>query len=185
MAEAIGLAASILQVAVFGASVVTTLRTLSSSYSSAEQKVKDLSSDISLTASILTSLGNTIQEYEYDLHFKEHQFRPAKEACERNFQRLRKALKEAKRSDDRGGKAKSLTAWDKLMFALGGEDEIKGLVVSIETSKSTLQLLLDSVNLLVLKRLSKKFVNPLWWIMEMLNFPGICWMRTRPRISNY
>jgi hypothetical protein len=42
------------------------------------------------------------------------------------------------------------------MFALGGEDEIKGLVVSIETSKSTLQLLLDSVNLLVLKRLSKK-----------------------------
>ncbi|TVY75982.1 hypothetical protein LSUE1_G005074 [Lachnellula suecica] len=164
MAEAIGLGASILQIAVFGASVVTTLRTLSTAYSSAEQKVKDFSSDISLTASILASLGNTVQGYEDELHFKEDNFRPAKEACERNFTRLRIALKEAKKNDDGKddknrkagkGKEKSLGVWDKLMFALGGEDEIKGLVTSIETSKSTLQLLLDSVNLLVLKRLSK------------------------------
>jgi hypothetical protein len=46
---------------------------------------------------------------------------------------------------------------EKLKFALGGEQNLKDLVVSIETSKSTLQLLLDSVNLLILKKLSKKY----------------------------
>jgi len=165
MAEAIGLGASILQIAYFGASLVTTLRMLSKSYSSAEQKVQDLSSDVSVTSSILTSLGTTIEEYDYQLHFKEDNFRPAKEACERNFLRLRKALKEAKRNEyakvKGKGKDKSLSPWDKLMFALGGEDEIKGLVDSIETSKSTLQLLLDSINFLILKRLSKKYVHHL------------------------
>jgi hypothetical protein len=47
--------------------------------------------------------------------------------------------------------------WEKLKFAVGGEQNLKDLVVLIETSKSTLQLLLDSMNLLILKRLSKKY----------------------------
>jgi len=55
-------------------------------------------------------------------------------------------LREAKRSKDSKGMANSFPPRDRLMFAPGGEDEIKGLVVSIETPKSTLQLLLGLVS---------------------------------------
>ncbi|KAH6674789.1 hypothetical protein B0J14DRAFT_21998 [Halenospora varia] len=153
MAEAIGLGSSILGIASFGASVVTTLHKLTTSYRGADAKINSLSSDIALTASILTSLGHTVKEYEVEFHLKADNFIPAREQCEKNFERLSKALRDVRKSDR---KDKGATPWKKLMFALGGEDEIKDLMSEIESSKSTLQLLLDSVNLLVLKRLSKK-----------------------------
>jgi hypothetical protein len=77
---------------------------------------------------------------------------------------LGKAIKVVKRGESKDVIGKKIwweTAevgvWEKLKFALGGEQSLKDLVVSIETSKSTLQLLLDSMNLLILKRLSKKY----------------------------
>jgi hypothetical protein len=57
MAELIGLSASILGIAAFGASLVTTLRSFARSYSSAKQKINDLATDVALTASILVDLG--------------------------------------------------------------------------------------------------------------------------------
>jgi hypothetical protein len=165
MAEAIGLGASLLGIAAAGAKVVTTLRVFLTSYTSADQKTSDLSTDVSLTASILTELATTVQEYEVEFRLKADNFNKAKEICERNFNLLHKAIKEAKksitrestgtdRSNKRNGK---MSAWKKLNFALGGEVNFKELAASIETSKSNLQLLLDSVNLLILKKLSKKF----------------------------
>ncbi len=159
MAEAIGLASSLLAIAAFGASVVTTLRTFAASYSRAEQRVNELSFSVALTASILTELGYTIKQYEAEFHITAHNFMSAKTACENNFNKLSKALKSAKVNEgssngDKGkGKGKALGAWEKLMFALGGEDELKELIVSIETSKSTLQLLLESVKLVILRKL--------------------------------
>jgi hypothetical protein len=176
MAEAIGLGASILSIAAFGATVVTTLRIFATSYSSADQKIKDLSGDVALTASILTDLGNTVKEYEVEFRLKADNFSRAEAACERNFETLRKALREARKNDSPKQanerdikntdsdkklpkKQDGMRAWDKLKFALGGEEHLKELVFSIETTKSNLQLLLDSVNLLVLKKLSKKCVH--------------------------
>jgi hypothetical protein len=120
--------------------------------------------DISITSSILTSLGHTIQEYEAEFHFKIDNFENVKAACEKNFNNLGKAIKVVKRGESKDviGKkiwreAAEVGVWEKLKFALGGEQSLKDLVVSIETSKSTLQLLLDSMNLLILKKLSKKY----------------------------
>jgi hypothetical protein len=162
MGDPLSFAASLLGIASFGISMVTTLSTFTLSYTSASKKILSLSADISVTSSILTSLGNTIQEYEAEFHFKIDNFENAKAACERNFNNLGKAIKAVKRDkikDVIGKKTwweAEVGVWEKLKFALGGEQNLKDLVVSIETSKSTLQLLLDSVNLLILKRLSKK-----------------------------
>jgi hypothetical protein len=86
------------------------------------------------------------------------------------FERLSAALKEAKKDDKVdwngfgkmrspsfaiGGSTRDVSVWEKLKFALGG-DSMKVLVEDLQDAKVTLQLLLDSMNLLVLKRLSKK-----------------------------
>ncbi|RFU34275.1 hypothetical protein B7463_g2056, partial [Scytalidium lignicola] len=169
MAEAIGLGASILGIATFGAQVVTKLRTFSKSYTTADEKISELSASVALTTSILTDLGNTVGEYEIEFRIKAENFVAVKAACEMCFGRLKEALKKAKKSEEYGkGKEKmngngngvggGMSAWEKLMFALGGEQDLKDLVMAIERAKSNLQLLLDSVNLLVLKGLSKKKV---------------------------
>ena len=76
--------------------------------------MKDLSAGISLTSLILTELGNTVKECEAEFSITAHNFAAAKGACRRNFLRLK--------------------------FALGGEDKLKELLVSIETAKSNLWL---------------------------------------------
>jgi hypothetical protein len=167
MGDPLSFAASLLGIASFGISMVTTLSTFTLSYTSASEKISSLSADISVTSSILTSLGNTIQEYEAEFHFKIDNFQNAKAACEKNFDNLGNAIKAVKRDKIKDVIGKKIWRgvaevglWEKLKFALGGEQSLKDLVVSIETSKSTLQLLLDSVNLLILKRLSKKYSRP-------------------------
>lgn len=156
MAEAIGLGASIAGLATFGAQIVTSLRTYASAYQRAEHKLNDLSSDLALINSILTDLGSSIAKYEVKFHITAKNFIEVKKTCERNFEKLSEALKEIKREDsDKDGekKFKKLGPWGKLMFALGGETELKEFLLSIESSKSTLQLLLESFKLFILLRL--------------------------------
>jgi hypothetical protein len=71
MADATGLGASLLGIAGAGIKIVTTLRTFAASYSRASGRINSLSADVALTASILTELGNTVKEYEVELHFRE------------------------------------------------------------------------------------------------------------------
>lgn len=161
MAEAvIGLGASIAGLATFAAQIVTALRTYASSYARAEQKINELSSDLALIGSILSDLGASILKYEAKFHITATNFVEAKRTCERNFGRLNQALKDMKKKDvDEGdsarrkGKKKSVGAWEKLMFALGGERELREFLSSIEGSKATLQLLLESFKFFILLRL--------------------------------
>lgn len=55
-----------------------------------------------------------------------------------------------------GKKKLSLSAWDKLKYALGGEENMEGLVESVQRGRSTLQLLLDMMNLKSLQSLKEK-----------------------------
>jgi hypothetical protein len=55
-----------------------------------------------------------------------------------------------------GGSTRYVNVWEKLKFALGGDSKMKVLLEDLQDAKATLQLLLDSMILLVLKRLSKK-----------------------------
>lgn len=160
MAEAIiGLGASIAGLATFGAQIVTSLRTYASSYARAERKVDDLSNDLALLSSVLTDLGTCLTKYEAKLRFKVELFIEATATCERNLGRLSIALKKMKRNDaeaeraQRKGNATNLGIWTKLMLALGGEKELNEFLTSIERSKSTLQLSLESFHLLVLLQL--------------------------------
>jgi hypothetical protein len=99
---------------------------------------------------------------------KADNFAKAQVVYHRNFERLEKALRQARkpqkvpREDSSGkkvqGEEQVANAWEKLKFALGGKDGAKELVISIETSKSNLQLLLDSTQLLILKKLNKEYV---------------------------
>lgn len=168
MAELIGTSASILGIAAFGASVATTLRSFARSYSGAEQNINDLVADVALTASILVDLAKTIEECEEEFRLKADNFARAQTVCHRNLERSKKALSHARKPpkfrnesslEKRFQEEEQVTsAWEKLKFALGGEDALKELVTSIGTSKSNLQLLLDSTQLLILKKLNKKFV---------------------------
>ncbi|KAG4438989.1 hypothetical protein IFR05_005505 [Cadophora sp. M221] len=173
MAEAVGLGASILTLVSFGINVIKTLRSFSGSYSCAEQRITDLSNDVTLTVSLLTELSTTVTQYETEFKITAHNFQATKEGCERNFGRLEKALREARGEKIRfvnfgGGKVigdvdgkgkgseRKMTTWDRLKFAIGGEEEMRDLLRSIETAKSNLALLLDWVKLFILRELSKK-----------------------------
>jgi hypothetical protein len=124
-----------------------------------------------LTASILTELGNTVKEYEAELHLRVENFERARSLVEVCFEKLSAALKRAKKDEkvkwNSFGKRRALfstirgstrdvNVWEKLKFALGGDSKMEALVEDLQDAKATLQLLLDSMKLLVLKRFSKK-----------------------------
>jgi len=85
MAEvAIGFAASVAGLAAFGIQIVATLNTFTTSFSRAEQQIKDLSADIALTSSILESISKMIKEYEDQFELTVDNFVTARDMCERN-----------------------------------------------------------------------------------------------------
>jgi hypothetical protein len=99
MPEAISLGASLLGIAGAGIKIVTTLRTFAASYSSASSRINSLLAEVALTASILTALGNTVKEYEFELHLRVENFEHARGLVEGCFERLSAALKEAKKDE--------------------------------------------------------------------------------------
>ena len=196
MAEAIGLAASLLGLASVGISVVKTLNTFATSFANAEKKINELSASVALTSSILNSLGNTIREHEKEFKFSVDNFIATRDACEKNFQSLLDALKVVKKDESEQsngeskrarGKKRGFGIWDKLMHALGGEDFLKDLVLSIETSKSNLQLLLMALNLRVLKTLNKKCARTTfkhYWQILTYGLLGTCSAKNKQKISS-
>src|SRR5882757_8668032 len=100
MAEvAIGFAASVAGLAAFGIQIVATLNTFTTSFSRAEQQIKDLSADIALTSSILESISKMIKEYEDQFELTVDNFVTARDMCERNFRALWVALRQVKKDE--------------------------------------------------------------------------------------
>ncbi|KAH9204393.1 hypothetical protein DL95DRAFT_398565 [Leptodontidium sp. 2 PMI_412] len=95
---AIGFGASVLGIASAGISVATTLIRFSVSYSGSAEKIEDLSSRVSLTATILTTVGNTIENHKD--YFKEDNFREkfgrVTERCKKDYGVIRQALSKAR-----------------------------------------------------------------------------------------
>jgi hypothetical protein len=107
-----------------------------SSYSRAESKVLLLSNDLAVISTTLQCLGEAIKKNEDRIDVEAcNLFAGAKSNCQFIFERLEKALKKARRE-----KGISMSAWEKLKYACGEEDDLKDLMVSIESSKSTLIL---------------------------------------------
>ncbi|MCJ1425969.1 hypothetical protein MMC29_003870 [Sticta canariensis] len=171
MAEAAGLAASILAIAGAGISITTTLYRFTKSYQSTDRKVEGIVTTVSVTASILTELGNAIKEHPDDLQKLNRWtlFSDTIAGCKKDFEIIELAIGAARkggatmqdqqkiRKDDKS----SATPWQKLKWAIGGELEVEDLLGSLERSKSNLQLLLDASNYDTLRKLEKSHaLNP-------------------------
>jgi hypothetical protein len=138
MAELAGLAASVIGIGTFGASVTTRLRTFAFSYSRAEEQTSDLSNNLFALSGTMICIGEDMKEYRDSINPEVYSnLVVAKNNCETNFKRLERALKRAI-----GISGKSLTAWEKLKFACGGEGDWKEIASSINTSTSTMALVL-------------------------------------------
>jgi hypothetical protein len=167
MADAIGFASAIAGLAAFGIQIVTTLNTFVTTYSNAEQQIKDLSASVALTTSILESIGKEIKAYEDQCQLTVDKYIAVSDMCEKNFNSLWVALKVVKKEKGEKPQVKAelriggrMSVWAKISHAVGGADALKDLVLSIETSKSNLQLLLSSLQFSVLRGLRKGYGIP-------------------------
>ena len=143
MAEVVGLAASIIGIATFAESVVMTFQNFVSSYSRADFKIIQLSNDLAVLSMTLRCLGEAAKKDEDKLGAKACDLFVAAEGnCKRIFDRLEKALSKARKDNGR-----SMSAWEKLKYSCGEEDELDDLMVSIESSKSTLTLVWGFVSI--------------------------------------
>lgn len=165
MAEAVGLAASILGIAGVGVSITTTLYRFTQSYKLADRKVESIVTTVSVTSSILTELGNATKEHPGDLQKLNRWalFSDTIAACKRDFELIATAIGDARKRGAtiqdqpkmrKDGKGKA-TPWQKLKWAIGEEKDVDDLLNSLERSKSNLQLLLDASNYDILRKLEK------------------------------
>lgn len=162
---AIGFAGSILGIASTGISVATTLIRFSVSYRGASEEIEDLSSRVSLTATILTTVGNTIENNKD--YFKEDNFREkfgrVTDRCEKDYGTLMVALSKAKSNVEvvglgpqRERDVRKMTAWRKLIWALGGEERMTDLRSSLEESKTQVLMMQSAASLIVLQILGRR-----------------------------
>lgn len=159
---AIGFGASVLGIAGAGISVATTLIRFSVSYKGSTQKIEDLSSRVSLTATILTTVGNTIESHKD--YFKEDNFRDkfgrVTDRCKKDYEALGKALHKAKSEANEVGSetwvTRKMTPWRKLLWALGGEEQMKDLQSSLEESKSQVLMMQSAASLIVLQIIGRR-----------------------------
>jgi hypothetical protein len=159
---AIGFGASVLGIASAGISVATTLIRFSVSYSGSAEKIEDLSSRVSLTATILTTVGNTIETHK--IYFKEDNFKGVWgrviNRCQTDYGNLEQALTKARSevkdlASDRERKVRKMTPWRKLVWALGGEERMKDLQSSLEESKTQVLMMQSAASLIVLQILGR------------------------------
>jgi uncharacterized protein YaaN involved in tellurite resistance len=148
MAEAFGLAATIIGVAATGISVAETLVTFAGSYGGAEAKIDEIIDGLYVTSSTLRRLGRIVEnhkEYERDGN-KDLAY--AISSCENTSKRVSQALGQAE-SEPSGGEQKTqwiMKRWQKFKWAIGGEQGIDDLLAALARSKSNLELLINVLN---------------------------------------
>lgn len=162
MAEAIGLGASIIGIAGAGVSVVTALTKFSISYKESDNKIQELAARVSLTASILQAIGDTVKENESG--FKKEAFmvtwKEVLHACKENYGKLNIAISKANKHESRSGSSKKLVSnWGRLKWALGGEAQMKDLESSLEKSAQQVMMMQQVIQLTAIKLLGKSYVK--------------------------
>lgn len=148
MAEAFGLAATIIGVAATGISVAETLVTFASSYGGAEAKISEIVDGLFVTSSTLRRLGRMVEDHkEYERDGKGDLAR-AISSCDNTSKRVSLALGQAE-LEPSGGEQKTqwmTKRWQKFKWAIGGEQGIDDLLAALGRSKSNLELLINVLN---------------------------------------
>jgi hypothetical protein len=159
MAEAFGLAASILGVAELGISVTQSLYRFTVSYRGADQQVEEIEGRVSVTATILQELHSTVKGNEQ--YFKRNPtgaLEAPVSSCRRDYQRLKDAVDKVKTQPKDGAastldkKMAKMSAREKLKWALGGDESMDKLLNSLKSSKEDLGVLIDLLNYRLLIR---------------------------------
>lgn len=160
MAEAIGLAASIVGIASAGVSVVSTLTKFGISFRGSNDKINSLAGRVSLTTSILSDIATTVEQNASG--FKKEEFwktwRKVLLSCEDSYEKLEKALLKARKSGT--GKSKTgsdgVSVWGKLVWALGGDTEMQDLEISLERCCNQVMMMQQAVQMSVLSLIAQR-----------------------------
>jgi hypothetical protein len=163
MAEAIGLAASLVGVASVGVSVVSALTKFGISLRGSNDKINSLAGRVSLTASILSDIATTVEQNASG--FKKEEFwrtwRKVLSSCEESYGRLEKALLKARGSGnakEKGGND-GVSVWGKLVWALGGETEMQDLETSLERCCQQVMMMQQAVQMSVLSLIAQRYLS--------------------------
>ena len=160
MAEAIGLAASIVGIASAGVSVVSTLTKFGISFRGSNEKINSLASRVSLTASILSDIATTVEQNASG--FKKEEFwmtwRKILLSCEESYGKLDRALLKARRLGASKGKNGNdgVSVWGKLVRALGGETEMQDLETSLDRCGQQVMMMQQAVQISVLSLIAQR-----------------------------
>jgi hypothetical protein len=161
MAELIGLGASIIGIAGAGIATVTALAKFGISYRGSDKRIDELAARVSLTATILHSTGEIIEEHEK--FFKKKEFLSTWDkvlkSCEENYSKLDTALtkaKSAKKDGAKGSKIPQLSTWFKLKWALGGDIGMKELETSLEKACQQVMMMQQVVQLTAISVVAKR-----------------------------
>jgi hypothetical protein len=163
MAEIIGLGASIIGIAGAGISTVTALAKFGISYRGSDKKIDELAARVSLTATVLYSTGEIIEEHKRSFKRKEFlsTWSEVLKSCEESYRKLNTAIAKAKGTKNdvaKGSKTPQLSTWFKLKWALGGEDEMKDLEVSLEKACQQVMMMQQVVQLTAISVVARRCV---------------------------
>ena len=157
MAEVIGLSASIIGIAGAGVSVVTALTKFGISYKDSNNKINELAARVSLTATILQAIGDTVKDNEDG--FKREAFmvtwKEVLDSCAGNYENIQAAISKAKGREAVKGRPARFSTWSKLKWAIGGEERMKALEDSLEKSSQQVMMMQQVIQLTATKLLGK------------------------------
>ncbi|KAH8592206.1 hypothetical protein B0O99DRAFT_247729 [Bisporella sp. PMI_857] len=183
MAEAVGLAASILALATTGAKLASALTKFSISYRGAEQKITEIASRASLTSNILQEIASTLQSHE-DV-FQKSAFLStwcdvlgSASGC---FERLEAALEKARGPGSKrdGGAWSTLKKWE---WALGGEERMAECERGLEKCGQQVLMMQQVIQYKVLQKIvptererdeKRELREKLDWIVRRLEETGL------------
>ena len=163
MAEAIGVAASLVGIVSAGVSVVSALTKSGISLRGSNDKINSLAGRVSLTVSILSDIATTVEQNASGFKKKEfwRTWRKVLSSCEESYGRLEKALLKARRSGnakEKGGND-GVSVWGKLVWALGGETEMQDLETSLERCCQQVMMFQQAVQMSVLSLIAQRYLS--------------------------
>lgn len=147
--EAVGVAASIIQIADLGAQVAIKLSTFYRKVKQANEDIQNLSTDVALTCTVLKQLGDNLQQDEQVKLYSPDAFSVAKEImreCEKVFRQIENAMEDDVSTSVTSSTVKSRfqRAARKLHFVFL-EPQLSVLQSNIDRLKSTMLLMLNVI----------------------------------------
>jgi len=153
-----------LEVAGVGREVVKAFTKCITSRMIQERHMETILATLSITTSILTDLGTTINKHAKDVYINDDVTRPTCETCKENLQKILVISKESTesgiwmREGTLGGKpvAAEIDPWFLFNVALGGREQAAEFWAGMETTRYSLVALSDTVKYKIFKELNEQ-----------------------------